>query len=85
MGITAYKQARYADAEKSLRTAIARLTDRYTTPKDAEAIYYLGATLKAEGKLDEAYTYLYKAVWSQAWKGAGYYGLAEIATTRGAT
>ena len=83
LGITEFKQARYAEAEKSFRKALDRLTDRYTTPKDAEAIYYLGATLKAEGKLDEAYTYLYKAVWSQAWKAAGYYGLAEIATSRG--
>jgi tetratricopeptide (TPR) repeat protein len=83
LGITDFKRTRYADAEKSLRKAIERLTDRYTTPKDSEAIYYLGATLKADGKIDEAYTYLYKAVWSQAWKAAAYYGLAEIATSRG--
>src|ERR1035441_1239 len=83
LGITDFKKARYADAEKSFRKALERLTDRYTAPKDGEAIYYLGATLKAEGKIDEAYTYLYKAVWSQAWKAAGYYGLAEIATSRG--
>ena len=85
LGITAFKQARYSEAEMHLRKALDRLTDRYTTPKDAEAIYYLGATLKAEGKTDEAYTYLYKATWSQAWKAAGYYGLAEIATERGVT
>jgi tetratricopeptide (TPR) repeat protein len=83
LGITDFKKARYADAEKSFRKALERLTDRYTAPKDGEAIYYLGATLKAEGKIDEAYTYLFKAVWSQAWKAAGYYGLAEIATSRG--
>ena len=83
LGITSFRQARYAEAEKFLRTAVERITDRYTTPKDAEAIYYLGATLKAEGKNDEAFTYLYKATWSQAWKAAGYYSLAEIATSRG--
>ena len=83
LGITAYKKARYAEAETYLRTAIARLTDRFTTPKDAEAIYYLGATLKAEGKIDEAFTNFYKATWSQAWKAPGYYSLAEIATARG--
>lgn len=83
LGITAFKQARYAEAEQAFRKAIDRLTDRYTAPKDGEAIYYLGATLKAEGQTDEAYTYLYKAVWSQAWKAAAYYGLAEIATSRG--
>ena len=83
MGITAYTKAKYAEAEKYLRTAIARVTDQFTTPKDAEAIYYLGATLKAEGKTDEAYTNFYKATWSQAWKAAGYYSLAEIAAARG--
>jgi tetratricopeptide (TPR) repeat protein len=83
LGITAYSKAKYAEAEKYLRTAIARLTDKFTTPKDAEAIYYLGATLKAEGKTDEAYTNFYKATWSQAWKASGYYSLAEIACARG--
>jgi tetratricopeptide (TPR) repeat protein len=83
LGITAYTKARYAEAGKYLRTAIARLTDKYTTPKDAEAIYYLGATLKAEGKTGEAYTNFFKATWSQAWKASGYYSLAEIAAARG--
>ncbi len=83
MGITSFRKARYEEAEKYFRVALERLTDRYTTPKDAEAIYYLGATLKAEGKTGEAYTYLYKATWSQEWKAAGYYSLAEIAAARG--
>src|ERR1019366_4259627 len=55
----------------------------YTKAKDAEAIYYLGATLKAQGKTGEAYTNFYQATWSQAWKAAGYYSLAEIASARG--
>jgi len=83
LGITAYTKAKYAEAEKYLRTAIARVTARFTDPKDVEAIYYLGATLKAQGKTDEAYTNFYKATWGQAWKASGYYGLAEIATSRG--
>ena len=83
LGVTCFKRARYVEAERYLRTALERLTDRYTSPKDGEAIYYLGATLKAEGKADEAHTYLYKATWSQAWKAAGYYSLAEIAASRG--
>ena len=48
LGITYFSKARYADAEKHLRTALDRLTDGYTAPKDAEATYYLGATLKSE-------------------------------------
>ncbi len=83
LGINAYTKARYEEAEKYLRKAIERLTDQYTTPKDGEAIYYLGATLKAVGKTDEAYANLYKATWSRAWKAVGYYSLAEIATGRG--
>ncbi|MGB7759532.1 MAG: DUF5107 domain-containing protein [Bryobacteraceae bacterium] len=83
LGIAALGKARYADAEQYLRKALERATDRYTTPKDAEAIYYLGATLKAEGKTDEAFTWFYKSTWSQAWKAAGYYSLAQIATSRG--
>jgi tetratricopeptide (TPR) repeat protein len=83
LGITAYTKARYGEAERDLRKAIERLTDQYTTPKDAEAIYYLGATLKAAGKTDEAYTHFYNATWSRAWKGPAYYSLAEIAAGRG--
>ena len=83
MGIAAFGKARYAEAEKYLRKAIERATDRYTTPENAEPIYYLGATLKAAGKTDEAYTYFYNATWSQAWKAAGYYSLAQIAASRG--
>jgi tetratricopeptide (TPR) repeat protein len=83
LGITAFSRARYAEAEKYLRTAIARLTARFTDPRDVEAFYYLGATLKAEGKTDEAYTNFYKATWGQAWKASGYYSLAEIAASCG--
>ena len=83
LGITAFTKARYPEAEKYLRKALERLTDRYTKPEDATAIYYLGATLKAEGKTDEAFTWLYKATWSYAWKAAGYYSIAQIAASRG--
>ncbi len=82
-GITAYRKARYAEAEQYLRKALERLTDKYTSPKDGEAFYYLGATLKAEGKSDEAYKHLFKATWSMAWRAASYYSLAEIAAARG--
>jgi tetratricopeptide (TPR) repeat protein len=83
LGITAYKKARYEEAEAYLRKAIERLTDQYTSPKDGEAIYYLGAVLKAAGKTEEAATNFHKATWSQPWRAAGYYSLAEIATSRG--
>ena len=82
-GIDYFRKARFAEAEQFFRTALERLTDRYTTPKDAEPIYYLGLTLKAEGKFDKAYKYLYNATWNLSWRAAGYYGAAEIATMRG--
>ena len=82
-GITCFRKARYADAEKFFRKALERLTDKYTSPKDGEAFYYLGATLKAEGKTDEAFAQLFKATWSMAWRAAGYYLLAEISANRG--
>ncbi len=84
LGIVYFKKARFAEAEELLRKALERLTDRYTSPKDGEAYYYLGLALKAQGKEDEAFETLYKATWSLAWRAAGYYTLAEIAAKRGA-
>jgi tetratricopeptide (TPR) repeat protein len=83
VGITYYKKAMYDEAEKYLRKALEQATDRYTAPKDGEASYYLGAVLQAQGKNDEAFTHFYKATWSEGWKAAGYYSLAEIAARRG--
>ena len=83
MGIRAYRQARFAAAEQFFRKALDRLTDKYTTPKDAEATYYLGLTLKAQGSNDEAYDALYKATWSLPWRAAAYFEAAEIAAARG--
>jgi tetratricopeptide (TPR) repeat protein len=83
LGINYFKKARFADAEKLFRRALERLTNNYTTSKDAEPFYYLGLTLKAQGKLGEAYPYFFKATWDLLWRGASYYELAEIATLRG--
>ena len=83
LGITAYKKARYEEAEGYLRKAVDRLTENYTDPKDGEALYYLGLTLKTRYKDDEAFDILSKSTWSFAWRAAGYYELAEIATRRG--
>ena len=68
MGILYIKRARFEDAEKCLRKALERLTDKYTSPKDGEAFYYLGVALKVQGKNDEAYDNFYKATWSAAWQ-----------------
>jgi tetratricopeptide (TPR) repeat protein len=83
LGIDAIKQGRFSDAEKLLRKALQRDTHNYTSPKDGEPFYYLGLALKAQGKLDDAYTQFYKATWSAAWRSPGYFGLAEVASLRG--
>ena len=83
MGILNLQKAKYDIAEKYFRKAIQRLTAQYTTSKDAEPLYYLGVSLKAQGRLDEAFAAFYKATWSQEWKSPAYFSLAEIAATKG--
>jgi tetratricopeptide (TPR) repeat protein len=83
MGLLKLRNAEYVKAEQYFRKAIARLTAQYTSPKNVEPLYYLGVALKAQGRLDEAYTAYYKATWSQEWKSPAYFSLAEIASTKG--
>lgn len=78
LGILSIKNNDWVSAEKFLRTAVDRITSNYTRPKDGEALYYLGITLRALDKMDEAYDCLYRASWSLAWHTASYYQLAEI-------
>lgn len=82
LGIKAFRKARYEQSKAYLAKALDRLTHGHTTPKEAEARYYLGAVLKAEGETGAAYDVLYQATWSAAWRGPAYYGLAEINSLR---
>lgn len=66
------------DAEKHFRQAVQSLTWKNTNPYDSEAFYQLGLSLKLQGKQEEAYTALYKAVWSAQFQDTGYYMLAQI-------
>jgi tetratricopeptide (TPR) repeat protein len=83
MGIISLRNAKFVLAEKYFRKANERLTDQFTTPKNAEPSYYLGIALKAQGRFDEAFTAFYKATWSQEWKSPAYFSVAEIASLRG--
>jgi tetratricopeptide (TPR) repeat protein len=83
MGILNLRRARYTSAEKYLRNAIQRLTAQFTTPKNAEPFYYLGASLRGQERFDEAFTAFYKATWSQEWKSPAYFSLAEISAMLG--
>ena len=91
LAIRLLKQARFAQAEQHLRTAIERLTRNYTAPKDGEPFYYLGLALEgsawvesySNSTYDAAFDAFYKATWSQAWRGPAYFALAELASLRG--
>jgi tetratricopeptide (TPR) repeat protein len=83
LGINYLKKAKFEEAENLFRKALERLTAKYTNPKNDEPFYYLGLALKAQGKDKEAFDNFYKATWSEAWKAAGYYSLAEMACAKG--
>lgn len=83
LAILYLKRGMFEEAEQRLNLALSRLTKNYTSPKDGEAYYYLGAALKAQGKNDAAYDAFHKATWSSAWAGAAYYYLAELDCARG--
>jgi tetratricopeptide (TPR) repeat protein len=70
-------------AEKRLTTALARATRNYTRPKDGEAYYYLGVTLRGEGRNREAEDAFHRAAWSEAWAAASYEQLSELDGQRG--
>ena len=83
LGIRAIKNKDWKEAEYRLRKAVDRITANYTRSRDGEAQYYLGVTLKAQGRLAEAYDYFYDASWNAAWHTPAYHQLAEIDCQRG--
>ena len=83
MGILYCKRARFAQAERHLRTAIARTTWHYTSPKNAEALYYLGVALRGQGRYDAADEEFQRAGWDYAFAAPSYYALAENACRKG--
>ena len=83
LGTTYLSRGDFARAETYLRQAVNTLTRLNHNTYDGEPLYHLGLTLKYQGRLDEAYTALYKAIWSYAWQAAGYFALAEIDCLRG--
>ncbi len=78
LGILYLKRGMYGEAAEKLRRAVERVTKNYTSPKDGEALYYLGVALRGEGKLEGAYDAFYEATWSEAGHSAAYYLLAEL-------
>lgn len=83
LGIRNLKRGRFEDAEHGFRTALKRPTHHYTSPRDGEALYYLGLALRFQGRQEEAVAPLYKATWSYAFHTPAYYQLAEISAGSG--
>ena len=82
-GIRNLKRGLFEDAEQKLRRALKRPTRNFTSPRDGEALYYLGLALRFQGKHGEAVRPLYKSTWSYAFHTPGYYQLAEISAREG--
>jgi tetratricopeptide (TPR) repeat protein len=72
------RRGEFAVAERYIRTAIARLTERNPNPYDGEPHYNLGLVLHYQGRTAEAYEAFYKSTWNAAWRGPAYHRLAEI-------
>jgi tetratricopeptide (TPR) repeat protein len=83
LGVLCLKHGLSAEAEKHLRSAVARVTKNYTRAKDGEAHYYLGVALKAQGEYAEALDALNRAAWCIAWRAASHYEIAEIKMRQG--
>lgn len=78
-GLLLLRRGYFTQSEIYFKKAIETLTRHNARPYDSEPFYHLGKALKWQGRVDEAYAYLYKSVWSGAWQGAGYLALAQIA------
>ncbi|MFC1547726.1 DUF5107 domain-containing protein, partial [Candidatus Neomarinimicrobiota bacterium] len=77
------RRAMYLDAETHLNRALERLSRDYTKPRSGEAAYYLGVALRGQARYKEAFDAYYQAVWSQDFKAAAYYALAELSCLQG--
>ena len=83
LGLSALKDFRLEDAENYFRKTIEILTKYNPNPRDGEAYYNLGLTLKQQGKIDLAYDAFYKSTWNYRWRSQAYYQIAAIDCTKG--
>jgi tetratricopeptide (TPR) repeat protein len=82
MGLWLLRRGQFAKSEGYFRRAVETLTEKNPNPYDCEPYYNLGLSLKYQGRLDEAYDSFYKSCWDEAWKGPGYFSLAQISVSR---
>ena len=83
LGAWHLRRGQPAVAERHLRVAIERLTQRNPNPRDGEPVYLLGVALRQLGRDAEAYDAFFKATWNGAWASPAYHALAELDAMRG--
>ena len=83
MGEWHLRRGDYVEAERHLRTALERLGMRNANPRDGEASYLLGVTLRLAGRPGEADDAFGKALWNGAFGPASNTARAEIAAAEG--
>ncbi|MDR1613658.1 MAG: DUF5107 domain-containing protein [Planctomycetota bacterium] len=79
----ALRRGRFATAEMHYRAAVARSNLHNANPRDGEAHYGLGLSLKLQDRLDEAKEHVFRALWDGDFAARGYFTLAQIAAARG--
>ena len=83
VGLLLLRRGQFEKAESYFRIAVEVLTERNPNPYDGEPYYNLGCSLKIQGKLDEAYTALFKSTWNASWQDAAFFTLAQIDSIKG--
>jgi tetratricopeptide (TPR) repeat protein len=83
LGTRRYRQGRFPEAERHLRSAVTRLTALNPNPEVGEAHYLLGLTQVRLGRDEEAYTAFAKCTWLAAWAAPGNHQLALIDARHG--
>ncbi len=82
LGIYYRERGEWDKAAMYLRRAIHRLTRDYTRPRDCEALYHLGLTLKEQGETEAAIDTLYRAAWDYNFMSPAYFQLAQISVAQ---
>ncbi len=80
-----YDQGLFAEAERHLRAAVARLTTYNGNPAEGEAHYRLGLAVLRQGRDAEAYESFAKAAWLRAWVGPAAFQMAVLDARAGRT
>jgi tetratricopeptide (TPR) repeat protein len=83
LGLLELKRGKLPEAERRFRAAVRRATHNHTKARDGEPWYYLGVALRLQGRDAEAAPAFAWASWSNAWYGASWVALAELACRKG--